>query len=59
MTSKYFFCYSLDLRTFLRSRGFTYICTGLHPKTQRQFWLFERSQTLNDEVDEFYSLING
>lgn len=57
--SKYFFCYSIDLRTFLKTRGFNYVCTGLHPKTKRQFWLFERNERLNNDIDRFYTIING
>jgi len=48
----YFFAYSIDLRHALKRRGFRYVCTGLHPKTKRQFWLFERTAELNAALDE-------
>lgn len=55
----YFFCYSLDLRHYLKRRGFSYVCTGLHPKTKRQFWLFERKDGIQAAIDEFNEIIHA
>lgn len=51
---KYFFCYSTNLHEFLRyEKGVKFICTALHDKTGKRFWLFERNETLLRTLDEY------
>lgn len=51
--SEFFYCYSLLLFRYLKANGERYVCTGLHPKTMRQFWQFERTDRLNALIDDF------
>lgn len=51
---KYFFCYSTNLYEFLRhEKGFKYICTALHDKTMKRFWLFEKTPELIQALVEY------
>lgn len=51
---KYFFCYSTNSLEFLRyEKGKRYICTALHDKTMKRFWLFERTEELNQSLVEY------
>lgn len=48
MDIKFYYCYSCKLKDFLKSQGFRYITKGLHPKSGRPFFMFERT-------DDFHS----
>ncbi|HFK1549174.1 TPA: hypothetical protein ACGXMZ_005099 [Bacillus albus] len=51
---KYFFCYSINLLEFLRfEKGERFICTAFHDKTMKRFWLFERTEELNQLLVEY------
>ncbi|MGG0275945.1 hypothetical protein [Bacillus rhizoplanae] len=51
---QYFFCYSTNLLEFLRfEKGQRFICTALHDKTMKRFWLFERTEELNQFLVEY------
>lgn len=49
----YFYCYSTNLHTFLRSKGHRYICAGLHETTHRKFYLYNRTDDLNAHLTEY------
>lgn len=49
--SKLFVCYSVPLMKFLTSGGLRYEIVGLHPETKKQFWIFERSEKLNRQLN--------
>ncbi|PEY30034.1 hypothetical protein CN354_26350 [Bacillus cereus] len=51
---KYYFCYSPNLHEFLRyEKGHKFICTAFHNKTMKCFWLFERTEELNQSLVEY------
>ncbi|MED5103139.1 hypothetical protein P9858_23770 [Niallia circulans] len=51
---KYFFCYSTNLFEFIRyEKGIKFICTAFHDKTMSRFWLFERTEELNNALLEY------
>jgi len=45
--SKFFYCYSPKLKNELTLKGFKYLHTGIHFKTNRKFWVFENSEDFN------------
>jgi len=50
----YFFCYSTNLLEFLRyKKGQRYVCTAFHDKTMKRFWLFEKTEELNQSLTEY------
>ncbi|AQQ64328.1 MULTISPECIES: hypothetical protein [Bacillus] len=52
--NKYFFCYSTNLQEFLRYEKYIrYICTARHMTSNKQFWLFERTEELNIALAEY------
>ncbi|MFV0942024.1 MULTISPECIES: hypothetical protein [Bacillus cereus group] len=56
--NKYFFCYSTNLHDFLRyEKELRFICTAIHDKTNKRFWLFERTEKLAKALVEYR--ING
>ena len=56
--NKYFFCYSTNLQEFLRyEKDIKYICTARHRKSNKQFWLFERTEELKIALVEYR--VNG
>lgn len=52
--NKYKFVYSKRLADFLiREKGLQFITYAKHPKTDRLFWLFERSDELDAALAEY------
>lgn len=51
--NEYFYCYSTTLYHFLKANCQRYITTGLHEKTLRKFWLFDKTPELNRLLDEY------
>ena len=47
MANRYYFCYSVKLKDFLKSQGLEYILKGLHHRTHRPFFMFERCDKLD------------
>lgn len=45
--SKYFYCYSVRLKSFLKAFGVEYITKGINPHTNTMYFMFERSDKLN------------
>lgn len=56
MDNGYFYCYSVKLKDFLKSQGFKFITKGLHPKSGRPFFIFEKSQELDLSIEMWNSL---
>lgn len=48
----YFFCYDFRLKEQLKEYGFRYVTMALRPKDKRRFWLFERTQELENILDK-------
>ena len=45
--SQYFYCYSWPLKEFLVNNGQGSIVSGIHPATNKKYWVFNGSQELN------------
>ena len=45
--NKYFYCYSWPLKEFLIINGQTSIVSGMHPITNKKYWVFEGTEELN------------
>ena len=46
--SNVYICYDKKLRNFLRDKGFNDCVKGLHEKTLKPFWVFERYERVNN-----------
>lgn len=53
MKNKYFFCYSINLFRFIRSKGVKYISKGINPSTNKTFWLFEKTEELSQVLEQW------
>jgi hypothetical protein len=51
--SKYFFCYNSDLGKYLKSKGLNYVTRAKHYKSNKEFSLFEVTDTLEQYIKEF------
>lgn len=52
-SSKLFPCYSIPLRDFLFNKGIKYEIVGLHPQTNKMFWVYIKNKTLQDAMEEW------
>jgi hypothetical protein len=55
---KYFFCYSLRLKLFLKSIGFRYEIGGNNNKTDKPYWAYLRSEELSDALSKWRNINN-
>lgn len=53
MANNYYFCYSIKLKDFLKCQGLRYILKGLHHKTHRPFFMFERCEELDTALTKW------
>ena len=51
-SSEIFYCYSPNFKKELLDKGERYIAKGLHPKTNRFYWMFYRTKTLQEYLDK-------
>ena len=51
--NRYFYCYSWTLKEFLLGNGEKSIVAGIHPKTNKRYWVFEGSEKLNSLLTEW------
>ncbi len=51
--NEFYYCYSIKLQTFIKAKGFRYICAGLNENTMRKFWLYKRTDELHAVLDEW------
>lgn len=51
--SKYFYCYSRRLKDFLGIFGIKYLSIGIHPKTQKKYYLFEKNSQIDFLIEEW------
>lgn len=56
MESKFYYCYSCRLKDFLKSQGFRFITKGLHSKSGRPFFMFEKSKELDESLSKWLSI---
>lgn len=50
---KYFFCYSSNLVRFFALKNVEYICKGLNEQNGKRFWLYERTENLEDALEKY------
>lgn len=50
---KQFYCYSIQLRNFLKLQGINYDSRGRHKKTGNQFWIYHNSLALDKALDNW------
>ena len=55
MNSKYYYCYSHPQKDFLITSGMRYVMKGIHPDTNKRFWVFERDKQLDELLTEWQS----
>ena len=53
MKSKYMFVYSKHLRNYLMDNNQEFICVAKSVSTNEKFWLFERTDMINNLMDEY------
>lgn len=53
MNDKYYYCYSTRLYHFLTSVKFRYISEGINQSTNKKYWMYEKSQTLDLAINEY------
>lgn len=51
--NKYFYCYSYPLKEFLLINGQVSIVAGIHPKTNKKYWVFNGTKQLNNLLTEW------
>ena len=52
---KYFYCYSYPLKEFLIANGQASIVAGIHPSTNKKYWVFNSNEQLNNLLTEWKS----
>jgi hypothetical protein len=52
----YYFAYSREVYRHLKQNGFSYICTGLHTESKKQFYLFKQTDQLSEALSEYSEL---
>ena len=50
---KYFYCYSYPLKEFLITSGQKSIVAGIHPTTNKKYWVFNGTEQLNILLTEW------
>jgi hypothetical protein len=57
---EFFYCYDSKLAKYLRyDREVKFICNAIHPKTNKMFWQFIRSDKLNEYISNFMESNKG
>lgn len=49
--SQVFYCYSMRLSHFIRSFGVSYISVGFNEKSKTKYYVFEKSEKLDDIIN--------
>ena len=53
MNTKNFYCYSYPLKNFLMEHGEYVVVKGINPNTQKRYWVFERTISLDKLLTEW------
>lgn len=48
--SKYFYCYSVKMKNFLKENGLEFINKSINLKTNKPYFLFEKSKKLDELI---------
>ena len=51
-----FYCYSNRLSYFLMSLKFRYVSVGVNKNTNKKYWVFEKSEKLDDATSLYNSV---
>lgn len=51
-----FYCYSNRLSYFLMSLKFRYVFVGVNKNTNKKYWVFEKSEKLDDAISLYNSV---
>lgn len=51
--NKLFPCYSIPMKNFLTEKGIRYELVGLHPETQKMFWVYIKNSNLQLALNEW------
>jgi len=51
MENRFFYCYSVKMKDFIKSQGLSFILKALHHKTHKPFFLFEKSEELDNAIE--------
>ena len=49
--------YDYNLKQYLRKFNIENILYGLHPKTNRMFWVYERNCNLQEKLDNWFKKV--
>jgi hypothetical protein len=52
-TNKYFVCFSSRVLKYLQENGLKFIIKGVNDKNNKPIWLFERTDQLNNLMENF------
>lgn len=55
---KYFFCYSLKLKNFLKSLDIFYEISGNNNNSNKPFWAYIRNEKLDKALEEWGKINN-
>lgn len=50
MNNKFYYCYSHPLKDFLITNGLKYVIKGIHPDTQKRYWVFDKNEKQLDKL---------
>lgn len=53
MENKYFYCYSIKMKDFIKSQGIDYITKALNPKSQKPYFMFNKSKELDLAIEKW------
>lgn len=53
MTNTYYYCYSYPQKKYLIDEHQFCVIKGMHPKTHKQYWVFERNDTLDRLLNQW------
>lgn len=56
MENNQFFCYSNRLHAFLHALRFRYVSIGINKNTNKNYWVYEKSEDLNSAISLYNSL---
>lgn len=59
MNSQYYYCYSHPQKDFLITNGLRYVIKGIHPDTNKRYWVFEKNDNLEKFLLEWQSRRKG
>jgi hypothetical protein len=57
MDVKLYYCYSLNLRNYLRDNGVKYKLCALNPNSQKRFWIYIKDKNLDILLDKWSNRI--